>query len=221
MMGKYKNLYLLLLTLTFSLTAYALYLVFAVVPNERVMGPVQRIFYFHVGSAFACYMASAVVLISAIAYLITRDQKFDLALEAAGEVGFLFCSIVLSTGMIWGYSAWNTVFRLEPRLVTTLLMWMIFLGFIVLRHFGEPSKVAAQSAVLGILGALSVPLVIFSVKILPAFQQLHPQVVNTGGLKDPSFYQAMGYASAGLICLQFVLIWMRVSIGKFVRGVNG
>jgi hypothetical protein len=58
-----------------------------------------------------------------------------------------------------------------------------------------------------------------SVKLFPAFQQLHPQVVNTGGLRDPSFYQAMGYASAGLILLQFVLVWTRVSIGKFERQV--
>src|SRR5690606_23082154 len=118
----------------------------------------------------------------------------------------------LVTGMLWGYVAWNTPFRLEPRLVSTLILWLIFLAFSILRVFGDPQKVAAHSAVLGILGALTVPVVVYSVKLLPQFSQLHPQVVAQQGLRDPSFYDALAVSSVALILLQFYLVWLRKRI---------
>lgn len=196
------------------LVAYALYLVFLIVPNERIMGPVQRIFYFHVASAMACYCAFGVVLVSSLGYLATRSKKADLLSEAAGEVGFVFCTIVLLTGMIWGHSAWNTWFRWEPRLVSFLLLWIIFLSFNALRMFGDIARTPMHSAVLGILGAVTVPLVVFSINFLPQSAQLHPQVVgNVGGLAHPSFKQTLAVATFALIGLQGYLIWIRYRIG--------
>ena len=192
---------------------YSNYLVFLVVPNERVMGPVQRIFYFHVGSAIACYCSFAVVLVAGLAYLATRDLRADVVAQAAGEVGFIFCTIVMLTGMIWGHAAWNTWFRWEPRLVTFLLLWLIFLSFNILRAFGDPKKIAAHSAVLGILGAVTVPLVVFSIKLLPQMAQLHPVVVENRGLKDPTFEPTMFMCMAALVLLQAALIWFRMRIG--------
>lgn len=209
-----------LLIASFLAVSYALYLVFLVVPNERIMGPVQRIFYFHVGSAFACYCAAAIVLISSLAYLANRGETADVILQAAGEVGFVFCSITLFTGMIWGYSAWNTPFQMEPRLVSTLFLWLIFLGICILRTFGDPEKVAAHSAVLGIVGAVSVPIVVFSVKFVSTLGQLHPQVIQNRGLRDPSFYEAFGLASLALILLQFLLVLLRSRIGLLERRVE-
>ncbi len=197
----------------FALVAYALYLAFLVVPNERVMGPVQRIFYFHVGSAFAAYCSIAVVLVSSIAYLATYRPSFDIVNHAAGEVGFLFCTIVLFTGMIWGYSAWNTPFRLEPRLISFLLLWLLFLGFNLLRLFGDEEKMGKHCAVLGILGAITVPLMVYSIKLLPQFAQLHPQVVERGGLHDASMKHAFAFGSLAVISLQFLLLWIRARIG--------
>ncbi|MCB0332151.1 MAG: cytochrome c biogenesis protein CcsA [Bdellovibrionales bacterium] len=196
-----------------ALVAYALYLTFLVVPNERVMGPVQRIFYFHVGRAFAAYCSIAVVLVSSIAYLSTYKSSFDIVNHAAGEVGFLFCSIVLFTGMIWGYSAWNTPFRLEPRLISFLLLWLLFLGFNLLRVFGDEEKMGKHCAALGILGAITVPLVVYSIKLLPQFAQLHPQVVERGGLHDSSMKHTFLMASLAVIALQFLLVWFRARIG--------
>lgn len=192
---------------------YSNYLVFLVVPNERVMGPVQRIFYFHVGSAIACYCAFGVVLVAGLTYLATRDMRADVVSQAAGEVGFVFCTIVMVTGMIWGHAAWNTWFRWEPRLVTFLLLWLIFLSFNVLRMFGDPKKIAVHTAVLGILGAVTVPLVVFSIKLLPQMAQLHPIVVENRGLKDPTFEPTMFVCMASLVLLQAVLIWFRTRIG--------
>ena len=203
----------LALLVVFLLVAYSNYLIFMVVPNERVMGPVQRIFYFHVGSAIACYCSFGVVLIASLAFLANRKPKMDVLNEAAGEVGFVFCTIVLISGMIWGKAAWNTWFRWEPRLVTFLLLWLIFLGFNAMRIFGDRSKIGVHSAVLGILGAVTVPIVVYSIKLLPSVAQLHPEVVAQRGLKHPSFTSTMFTSMGALVLLQFYLIWMRTRIG--------
>lgn len=216
-LGKVSILSILLAAGLFS---YALYLVFLVVPNERVMGPVQRIFYFHVGAAFACYLAFAVVFICGILYLSLRSKALDALAESASEVGFVFCSACLVTGMVWGYSAWNTPFRLEPRLVSTLLLWFIFLGVILLRAFGDPERVKQHAAVLGILGALMVPVVIYSIQLLPQYAQLHPQVVERQGLRDPLFYSGFYAGSLACISLAAAFILLRFHIALLERNAT-
>ena len=127
-----------------GLVAYSLYVIFLVVPNEAHMGAVQRIFYYHVASAFSCYLGFFIVLITGLAYLASRNEKSALIMDSAGEVGFVFCTICLGSGMIWGQVAWNTPFQLEPRLVATLILWMIFLSFNILRIFGDPREASHQ-----------------------------------------------------------------------------
>ena len=196
------------------------YLVFMVVPNERVMGPVQRIFYFHVGSAIACYCAFAVLMISGLCYLATRDIRADVVAHAASEVSLLFCSIVMITGMIWGHSAWNTWFRWEPRLVTFLLLWLIALSLNLLRAFGDQKKVPAHSAILGIVGAITVPIVVYSIRLLPQAAQLHPLVVENRGLREPSFEYTLFACMAAIVLLQFLLIWFRTRLGLLELNKN-
>jgi heme exporter protein C len=201
--------------LVFLLLAIAQYFVFMVVPNEQVMGAVQRVFYFHVASALACYAAFGVVFVASLIYLATRNERADMLSVAAGEVGFVLCTIVLITGMIWGHSAWNTWFRWEePRLVTFLVLWLIFLSFSILRNFGDPAKTAVHGSILGILGAVSVPIVYVSIKFLPQSARLHPEVVERGGLKDPSYWQAFGLSVFALLALCALLVWVRYRIGS-------
>lgn len=202
------------IVLCWALITFSLWLVFMYVPNEKVMGAVQRIFYFHVSSAFASYVAVTILLIGGIGFLATRSKNFDLALISGAEVGFLFCTITLVTGMIWGNSAWNTPFRWEPRLVSFLLLWCVFLSLVLLRHFGDPLRISQHSAVLAIIAAVLVPIVVYSVKLLPQFAQLHPQVVAERGLKDPRFTTAMLYSSLSVIFSSLVLIWIRMKIAK-------
>lgn len=204
-----------LLTLAaFLLVGYAQYMVFMVVPNEQVMGAVQRVFYFHVASALACYAAFGAVFVASLLYLTNRESKSDIFAVAAGEVGFVLCTIVLITGMIWGHSAWNTWFRWEePRLVTFLVLWLIFLSFTVLRNFGDPAKTAVHGSILGILGALSVPLVYISIKFLPQSARLHPEVIEHGGLKSPSYWAAFGFSVAAFMLLGALLVWLRYRVG--------
>lgn len=216
-----KTVDILSVAVTGSLIFYALYLIFLVVPNERFMGPVQRIFYFHVGAAIASYLAVGVVLIASLYYMATRDIRADTVSMAAGEAGFLFSSIVMLSGMTWGHSAWNTWFRFEPRLVTFLVLWLIFLTFILLRQFGEQKKIPEHSAVLGILGALTVPMVIYSIKLLPAFAQLHPEVITKGGLADDDMEYGLLIGILAMTSLLATLIWIRTRIGLLEKLITG
>lgn len=203
-----------LTAITIPLLFYSIYYIFMVATDERMMGAVQRIFYFHVGSAIASYVAFGIVLVCSLAFLGLRERRFDIINEAAAEVAFVFCTITLASGMIWGYSAWNTLFRWEePRLVSFLLLWLIALSFLLMRHFGDARKLGAHCAVLGILGALTVPLVWISITFVPQSAQLHPRVVDTGGLKHPTFYVGMFVSMGALIALQLKLIAMRARIG--------
>jgi heme exporter protein C len=197
---------------------YMLGLVFLGVPNEQLMGPVQRIFYVHVGSAIASYFCFAIAFICSIGYLVERSRLFDVVNEAAAELGFVLCSIVLASGMIWGHSAWNTWFSWEPRLVTFLLLWLIFLGFIFLRTFGESPNLAKHSAVLGVVGTLMVPVMVYSIKLWPSLAQLHPEVVAKGGL-HPDMKVAMAVAIITILLLTCLLLIYRIKLGLLKANV--
>lgn len=215
-----KKLEPILHILSLALGLYALYLVFMVVPNERIMGPVQRIFYFHVGAAMATYCSVGIIFLSALLHFATRNKFWDMLGAAAAEVSLIFCSIVMATGMIWGHAAWNTWFRWEPRLVSFLILMLILIGINLLRVFGDKSKVANHAAAFAILAAINVPLVIWSIDLLPQSAQLHPKVVQDQGLKDPSFVKAMFFGMMAVVSLQFSFVVVRAKIESALRLKN-
>lgn len=98
--------------------------------------------------------------------------------------------------------------------MTFLVLWLIFLSFSILRNFGDPAKTAVHGSILGILGAVSVPIVYVSIKFLPQSARLHPEVVERGGLKDPSYWQAFGLSVFALLALCALLVWVRYRIGS-------
>ena len=185
----------------------SLYCVFRVVPTEAVMGPIQRIFYFHVGAAIASYFVIAGVLFGSALYLSTRNVELDELADSAASVALLLATIVLFSGMIWGHSSWNTWWRWEPRLVSFLVLWLILGSYRILRWFSvghERERVFA--AVMGILSAVNVPIVIYSIRLLSDREQLHPQVVAGGGLRDlPYAGETLALTTVSLIFLSFWL----------------
>lgn len=201
------------LAAVYLFTIYALYLSFVKAPAERLMGPVQRVFYFHVGSAVAAYCAFAVLLCAALAFLAYRSKLAEVYLRAGSETALLFTTIVLATGMIWGHSAWNTWFRWEPRLVTFLLLWLIALSLVLLWRFAARETAAQHAAVLSILGAVMVPVVVYSIKLLPNMVQLHPEIVENQGLKHPDYYAALFVSMGALVLIQFLFVALRARIG--------
>ena len=141
-----------------------LYMVFHVAPMQDQLYFNQKIFYFHVPSAYAMYIGFAVSAVGSALYLIKRDPKWDAVGVAGAEVGSLFCLIVLLTGPLWARKAWGVWWTWDPRLTTTAIMLMIYVGYLVVRSFAEdPEKRARWSAIIGIVGFVDVPIVYLSV----------------------------------------------------------
>ena len=159
-------------TIAMAFLFLAIYLVFSYAPIETTMLEVQKIFYFHVSSALTVFLAFGVTCLFSLLYLIKRNDKFDMVAAASAELGIVFCTIVLLTGPIWAKPAWNTWWNWEPRLTSTLILWLMYIGYFILRSVLTGEKKKVYSAVLGILAFLDVPIVYFSVEIWQG--NLHP-----------------------------------------------
>ncbi len=135
-----------------------------VVPPDAVQGDLQRIMYVHVPSAWLAYLSFTVTLVASVAYLRVRSLRWDRLAGASAEVGVVFTGLALATGMIWGKPVWGVWWTWDARLVLTAVMFFVYLGYLALRRsFDDPQIRAHRSAVLGIVAALQIPIVHFSV----------------------------------------------------------
>ena len=142
-------------------------------PIESTQGPAQKIFYVHVPSAWAALVAFAVTGLLSLLYLRRRDRKLDTVAEASAEVGLVFGFIMLTTGPIWGKVIWGAWWAWDAKLTSTLFLYLLFVGYMVLRGaVVDPDRRARFSAVIGILALVLVPFIFFSVQM---FRTLHPQ----------------------------------------------
>jgi heme exporter protein C len=163
----------------------AIYMVFEYAPIEKVMGMPQKIFYFHVPIAICAYVGFFITFICSIVYLFTKKLWYDKLAMVGAEVGLLFASLMLITGMIWGKPIWGAWWTWDPRLTTSLVLWLIFAGYMILRSRVEEETLRAKySAVIGIVGYVDVPIVHYSIKlwsrgIHPPKPDLHPMMADT------------------------------------------
>ncbi len=201
-----------------ALFVVLLWMVFFWVPTEAVQGVVQRIFYVHVPSAWVAFMAFGVVALSSVMYLWLKDERFDRAAVAAAEGGMVFTTIVLLTGPLWGKIAWGAYWVWDPRLTFTLLLWFIYLGYFMVRNATEnPEKGRRFAAVVGIVGALDIPLIHVSVLW---FRSLHPQpvVLNADGpALDADMGITIGVAVLAFTILFFGLMMLRYQVETVQR----
>ncbi len=153
-------------------------MLFVYAPVEETMGPVQKIFYIHLPSAICTFLACMVSFIAAVGYLWQRKMFWDDLSAAAAKVAVLLCTVVLLTGMVWGHAAWGRWWTFQsPRLVFSLLLWLLYVVYIVLRaSTGSGSKRAIISAVYSVAAFLDVPLVWLSVRLIP--DPVHPASVT-------------------------------------------
>ena len=152
-----------------------LYLIFMVAPTDSVLGHVQRVFYFHVPIAIMSFLAFFVVFIGSLMYLIKRTPKWDAVAHASAEVGVVFVTLALLTGIIWAKPVWNTWWTWEPRLTTTMILWLIYVAYLMVRSYApSQSKGAIYAAVVGIIGFIDVPIVYYSVVW---WRSIHPSPV--------------------------------------------
>lgn len=151
----------------------SLYLIFGYAAVEKSMLEVQKIFYLHVSAAMTVYLAFGVNFLFSIKYLIKRKPDDDLLAVSAAEIGLIFCTIVLLSGPIWAKYAWNTWWNWEARLTSTLVLWLIYIGYFILRSALAEDKRKLYSAVLGIIAFFDVPIVHFATKLWE--ERAHPK----------------------------------------------
>ena len=162
----------------------ALYMVFIYVPTEKHTGIVQRIFYFHVPIAWVSFLAFFITFFFSIFYLWKREMKWDAIACASAEIGVIFTTLVLITGPIWAKPAWGIWWTWDSRLTTSLVLWLIYVAYFLVRSFTtEPSRGARFSAVIGIVGFIDVPIVFLTVNL---WRTQHPTlIIFEGGLTPP------------------------------------
>ncbi|MEM7434422.1 MAG: cytochrome c biogenesis protein CcsA [Myxococcota bacterium] len=203
----------LLLFSTLVLFGATLYAIFVLAPVEQQMGVAQKIFYFHVPSAYAMYIGFGTSAVGSLLYLIKRDAKWDAVGVAGAEVGFLFWLIVILTGPLWARKAWGVWWTWDPRLTTTLLAGMIFAAYLALRSMGEAGEVEKRFAAgLAIFGLIDLPLIHYSVQ---RWRGVHPTVITgKGGGLESEMYVALGLSFVAFTGLAILLLWARITVER-------
>ncbi len=189
----------------------SLYMVFGYAPEEATMGIIQKIFYYHVSAGWVFMLAFGLVFIGSIGYLVTQRTSWDTFAASSAELGVVFCTISLTTGPIWAKPVWGIWWTWDARLTSTLVEWLIYVAYLMLRaNVPEPTKRANLSAVFGILGALDVPIVYFSIRW---WRTQHPQpVMGGGGYLDPQMRIAFFFCLFTFTLLYFFLLGRRIEL---------
>jgi heme exporter protein C len=189
----------------------AIYAVFLYVPTDKFQGIVQRIFYFHVPLAIMTFVAFGVVAVASALFLWRGTRTWDRLAYSSAEVGMLFCTLVLITGPIWAKPIWGTWWTWDARLTTTLILWLIYAGYLMLRSVSGPGDQGARyAAILGIVGAIDIPIINRSVYW---WRTIHPAVLITregsSGLADPRMQTTLGICFLAFLLLFLWLVRIR------------
>jgi len=268
--------------LTAIFLSYALYLALVVAPREQTMGDVQRIFYYHVPSAWTAFLLFFINFLASVQYLVRRNPSTDkvanwilitvavvtciasvvialvpslkeampkdvepsaigttgviiaaayfvirkfFSVEAVdalavttAEVGVVFCTVVLVTGPLWARPVWGIWWTWDVRLTSTLVLWLIYVSYLILRRYSSSGQTPVMAASLAVFGALDVPLVYFSIWI---FRTQHPQpVVGGGGSIDPRMLHVLLMNWLAFLCFAYLVCWSRYRLEIMKREVE-
>ena len=261
--------------LTAALLSFALYEALVVAPREQTMGDVQRIFYYHVPSAWTAFLLFAINFLASVQYLVRprpqadkianwivialgaltsigayvvrplpqnmypssvvttgvaivglyflikkyfSEQETDILALTTAEVGVVFCTVVLVTGPLWARPVWGIWWTWDVRLTSTLVLWLIYVSYLVLRRFSTSGQTPVLAAALAVFGALDVPLVYFSIWF---FRTQHPQpVIGGGGSIDPRMLHVLLINWLAFLCFAFLVCWSRYRLEQLQREVE-
>jgi heme exporter protein C len=201
-----------LLGLSTVLLLATIYWTFIKAPIEAQMGVVQKIFYFHVPSAYAMYIGATACFIGSVMYLLKPTDARDALARAGAEVAIVFGAIVLITGPLWAAKAWGYFWTWDPRLTTAMLSWLVYVAYSVLRGFsGDGPGERKFAAALGILGAANLPIIHYSVQ---KWGGQHPMVVTGkgGGLQHPDMKIAFALGMIAFTFFALTLLWARMRL---------
>jgi heme exporter protein C len=208
-----------------ALFVISLWMVFFYAPTEAIMGNVQRVFYYHVATAWVGMLGFMAAGVAGIAYLRSGDRKWDTVSMASVEISLVFFFITIILGSIWARPAWNTWWTWDPRLTTATIVELVYAAYLMLRQgIEDPDRRARFGAVYTIIGFISVPLTFVSIRLL---RTIHPVVVGganpeaEGGFSMSAPMQTAFFFSLFTFSVIFVtLIWHRIRLGKLAETVE-
>jgi len=188
-------------------------------PTELVMGNVQRVFYFHIGTAWTALLGFLFTAVLSVIYLVTKDLKWDRYQVAAIEVSLVFFLITIVLGSIWARPAWNTWWTWDPRLTTAAVTELIYIAYFMLRQgIDDPDRRARFGAVYALIGGISAPITFFAIRL---FRTIHPVVIAGGNPKAqggfdmaPDMLTAMFVALGAFTVIFIDLYWNRIRLGN-------
>ena len=223
-MPKKPSLLVALDILSLVLVPAAVVLILFFTPVEAVMGPVQKVFYFHMSAAWVGMLSFIFAAVAGGAYLVSRRIRWDWLSISAIEVGLVFAVIAIFSGMIWARPIWNTWWVWDPRLTTTAIMVLIYIAYFILRAgLNTPEAQARLGAVYAILAVVTVPLTFFSIRL---FRTIHPVVIATGSGEGSGFNMTPRMLTALFVSL-FVftilladLIWHRFRLAQLQNDLD-
>jgi heme exporter protein C len=203
----------------------AAYLALVFAPTELVMGDVQRVFYFHIGTAWTALLGFILAAVFSIVYLIKKDLKWDRLQVAAIEVSLVFFLITIVLGSIWARPAWNTWWTWDPRLTTAAVTELIYIAYFMLRQgIDDPDRRARFGAVYALLGGLSAPITFFAIRL---FRTIHPVVIGgtnaeaEGGFNMTADMRVAFFFALFAFTVIFIdLFWNRVRLGDLQSRVE-
>jgi heme exporter protein C len=204
--------------------AISTYLALFFAPTEQVMGQVQRVFYFHIGTAWVGLLGFVLAAVSGIVYLVTKDMKWDRFEVALVEVSAMFFFLTIVLGSIWARPAWNTWWTWDPRLTTAAVTELIYIAYFMLRAgIEDPEKRARFGAVYTLLGGISAPITFMVIRL---FRSIHPVVVGAANANQdklsmtPDMKTAFFFALFAFTIIFVDFVWHRVRLGALEEKVE-
>jgi heme exporter protein C len=215
-----NNLKVVILGLTVILTLISIYLALIYTPSHETMGDIQRIFYFHVSSAWVSYLAFGVTFVAGLLYLKSRDLKWDTIAFSSAEIGIIFCTLGIITGSLWAKPVWDVFWRWEDiKLFITLVLWLVFIAYLALRANAKSRTSKANlSAVFGIIGFICIPLSFGANRI---WQQYHPTILaSQEGSLQASMAFALIVAVFAFTFLYIYLLFVKVDVERMKETID-
>lgn len=215
---------LMLDIISFILFAVAVFMVFFYAELEAIMGQVQRVFYFHVATAWVGMLGFLVAGVAGVLYLMKHDRKYDIVGLSAIEISLVFFFIAIVSGSIWARPAWGTWWTWDPRLTTATIVELVYAAYVLLRQgIDDPDRRARFGAVYAILGFISVPLTFLSIRL---YRTIHPVVIGGGAGGEGDFdmtarmFQTFMFSLFTFSVLFITLLWHRVRLGTLADKVE-
>jgi heme exporter protein C len=198
----------------FVLLSYGLHQALVDAPTEQTMGNVQRIFYYHVPSAWTAFLLFFANFVASAIYLWKRSKRADAFALASAEVGVVFCTVVLVTGPLWAKPVWGIWWTWDARLTTTLILWLIYVSYLILRRYSSGGQTPVLAAALAVFGFIDVPIVYLSIRY---FRTQHPQPVIAGGQGsgiDPLMMKALMINWLAFLVFGSIVLWLRYRLER-------